>query len=226
MWPDVAVLIPSYNRAAIVRRTVELLRQNLRYSGRVQIFVGCDGTDATPDALSSLNDPGLAVFSAPSGSLGANVNRLTRATQAELLLAMDDDHHLIAPLSLDRHVAKLQQDITAGWIHLLMEARGDEHFDPYQFVGALDRDHYWRVNWNSPERFIMSFRPHLYHRRWLESYGWLPEGLVTGRTEFEYANHCKQRGQLGRAPAVLVPLCAYGFDTWAHVGESWNRRGL
>lgn len=35
-WPDVAIVIPTYDRALIVKRTVELLRKNLRYSGRLR----------------------------------------------------------------------------------------------------------------------------------------------------------------------------------------------
>ncbi|MCC7208318.1 MAG: glycosyltransferase family 2 protein [Anaerolineae bacterium] len=221
-----AILIPTYNRAAIVRRTVQLLREHLHYSGHVNIIVGCDGSDDTPDALQRLSDPDLRVLTSPSSGLGANVNRLMRACGCDFMLSMDDDHHLIAPLSLDRHVAKLMRDESAGWIHLLMEARGDEHFDSYKFTATLDGSHYWRVDWNSPEHFIMSFRPHLFHRRWLEVYGWVPEGLKTGQTEYLYAQACKARGQQGSAPAVLVPLSAYGFDHWAHVGESWNKRGL
>ncbi len=226
MWPDVAVLIPSFNRAAIVRRTIELIRAHLHYSGRVRVVVGCDGTDDTPDVLQAMGDADLRVLSQPSGSLGANINRLMRVCGTAFMLAMDDDHHLIAPLHLDRHVAKLMRDESAGWIHLLMEARGDEHFDPYRFTAQLDGAHYWRVDWSSPEHFIMSFRPHLFHRRWLECYGWLPEGLKTGQTEWLYAQSCKARGLQGSAPAVLVPLSAYGFDTWAHVGVSWNKRGF
>jgi hypothetical protein len=82
------------------------------------------------------------------------------------------------------------------------------------------------VDWRSPEHFIMSFRPHLFHQRWLESYGWLPEGLKTGQTEWVYAQHCRERGLQGSAPAVLVPLIAHGAETWHHVGVSWNKRGL
>lgn len=244
MWPEIAVCIPTFNRAQIVKRTVELLRTNLHYSGHVVILVGCDGDDDTPDALASVGDrdTGALVLSQRAGGVGANMNRLLRAAQVlraaqaqriELFITMDDDHHLIAPLCLDRHVTKLMNDQSAGRIHLLMEAKGDEHYDNYKFVGTLDSDHYWRVHWDSPEHFIMSFRPNITHWRWWEVMGYLPEGLRTGQTEYQYAAHCRMVGQSSVQHGsggvnVFVPLTAPGRETWAHVnnGVSWNRMGL
>lgn len=234
-WPDVAVLIPTYNRAQIVRRTVELLITNLHYSGRVSVCVGCDGDDDTSDVLAELNDEParrpVVIFGTPSGGIGSNLNRLIRAAQAsriEFFIGMDDDHHLIAPLCLDDHVRKLMSDMSAGWIHLLMEAKGDEHYDKYKFTASLDQDHYWRIHWDSAEHFIMSFRPHVFHQRWLDAMGFLPERLRTGETEYTYAAHCKNRGGLGVGVDALVPLRAYGAETWHHNngGNSWNQRGL
>lgn len=234
MWPDVAVLIPTFNRAQIVKRTVELLVANLRYSGDVNIFVGCDGDDDTPYVLRELempDDRSVVVDATPSGGIGANTNRLiqlAKATGHEFFIGMDDDHHLIAPLCLDAHVRKLMIDVSAGWIHLLMEAKGDEHYDRYKFTASLDSDHYWRVHWDCAERFVMSFRPHLFHARWLEVFSYLPEGLRTGQTEWEYSGHCKEIGMNGGGVNALVPLVAHDGATWHHNngGNSWNRRGL
>lgn len=241
-WPDVAVLIPTYNRAQIVRRTVELLIANLLYNGRLFICVGCDGDDDTPDILRDLGYvsrgpagatslPNVIIYDNPSGGIGSNLNRLVRAAQShriEFFIGMDDDHHLIAPLCLDDHVRKLMSDKSAGWIHLLMEAKGDEHYDKYKFTASLDQDHYWRIHWDSAEHFIMSFRPHVFHQRWLDAMGFLPERLRTGETEYTYAAHCKNRGGLGVGVDALVPLRAYGAETWHHNngGNSWNQRGL
>lgn len=228
-WPDVAVLVPTYNRAPVVARTVELVLRNMQYSGRVSVHVGVDGTDDTVQAMLPYEMTGrVHVVNSPKRGLGANVNHLVRECKADYMIAMDDDHHLIAPLCLDRHVEKLQKDHRAAWIHLLMEARGDEHFDNYKFKAELDKDHYWRVDWQSAEHFIMSFRPHLFTRRWVQVMGMLPEGLKTGRTEYTYAAHVKQMGQSGVNVDVLVPLTAPGRETWAHdaAPESWNRKGL
>lgn len=227
-WPKVAVLIPTYNRAAIVSRTVDLLVSNLHYSGGwVEIFVGCDGDDDTPVQLRGM---GAQVLDQPSGGIGRNLNRLLKQAQAqgfEYFISLDDDHHLVAPLCLDRHVAKLRDDSSAAWIHLLMEAKHDEHFDSYKFTASLDSAHYWRVHWDSAEHFIMSFRPHLFHQRFLDVFGYLPEGLTTGRTEWEYAAQVKRIGPESGLN-VLVPLTAHGAETWEHNnnGVSWNRMGL
>lgn len=223
MWPDVSVLIPTYNRARIVARTVALLRRNLKYSGALKFYVGCDGSDDTPALFT--NEPDVTVFPAPSGSLGANLNRLVAAAQSDCLLALDDDHWLMNPLRLDAHVDKLSNDPTAGWIHLLVDAVGDESNDGYKFVARLDGKH-WRLDYDSPDEWPCSFRSHLSHRRFHAAAGPFMEGIQSGRCEMEFNQRAKRLGIAGQLPSVLVPLCAYGFAYWAHVGQSWNKRGL
>lgn len=232
----VAVCIPTFNRAEILLRSVELLRAHLSLSsGRIVYLVGCDGSDDTPERLQRLRLPQdeLIIFAQRAGGIGANLNRLMRyareSLRADCIMSMDDDHHLVKPLALDRHVNKLLTDGSAGRIHLLMEALHDEYFDAYQFEAVLDRSHYWRIKWDSPEHFIMSFRPNLIHaERWLSVMGYLPEGLRTGETEYRYAAHCKQMGLSGAGVNVYVPLIAAGAETWEHNngGISWNQAGL
>jgi hypothetical protein len=232
----VAGCIPTFNRAEILLRSVELLRAHLSLSGgRITYLIGCDGSDDTPAQLARLrlSTDELIIFAAPSGGIGKNLNRLMRyareAMRADCIMSLDDDHHLVKPLSLDRHVNKLLTDTGSGRIHLLMEALHDEHFDTYQFRAELDRSHYWRIAWDSPEHFIMSFRPNIIHaERWLSVMGYLPEGLRTGETEYEYARHCKQMGLSGAGVDVYVPLTAPGAETWEHNngGVSWNQQGL
>lgn len=234
-WPDVAILIPTFNRAQTVKRTVDLLFAHLRYDGNITAFVGCDGTDNTPDQLCCPymgleGHRDIVVLDQPSGGIGRNLNRLIKQAQSQgfkYFISLDDDHHLVRPLELDRHVAKLRDDPSAAWIHLLMEAKHDEHFDSYKFTATLDQHHYWRVHWNSAEHFIMSFRPHLFHQRFLDVFGYLPEGLRTGQTEWEYAAQVKRIGPESGLN-VLVPLTAPGRETWEHNnnGVSWNKMGL
>lgn len=226
MWPDVAVLIPTYNRAAIVVQTIALLRKNLRYSGRISYYVGIDGDG--DDSSSALSESGVSLLTPPTGSLGANLNRLYRAAGVagrEFYLELDDDHWLMNPLKLDEHVAKLRDDVTTGWIHLLVDAVGDEDNDGYCFTAHLDGKH-WRLNYDSPDQWPCSFRAHLSHRRFHQKVGAFQEGVPSGRCEWEFNQRAKRMGIEGKLPDILVPLCAYGFQHWAHVGQSWNRRGL
>lgn len=221
MWPDVAVLIPTFNRAQIVKRTIELLRTNLRYSGALHYYVGCDGTDNTPDALS---ESAVTLLTPPTGSLGANLNRLVW-NGCDVMLTLDDDHWLMNPIGLDEHVKRLSDDSTAGWVHLLVDAVGDESNDGYCFEAHLEGKH-WRLHYDSADEWPCSFRAHLSHRRFHDAAGPFPEGLPSGRTEWEFNQRAKQLGIAGKLPSVLVPLCACGFGYWAHVGQSWNKRGL
>lgn len=236
----VAVCIPTFNRAEILLRTVSLLRAHLSLTnGRIVYLIGCDGFDESPARLTEYRDENnippdeLIIFARRAGGIGANLNRLMRyareGLRADCIMSMDDDHHLVKPLSLDRHVNKLMSDASAGRIHLLMEAKGDEHFDNYKFRAELDSAHYWRIAWDSAEHFIMSFRPNLIHaQRWLDVMGYLPEGLRTGETEYAYAEHVKRVGLSGAGVNVYVPLTAPGAETWEHNngGVSWNQQGL
>ena len=219
-------MIPTFNRPQILKRTVTLLKGNLRYSGPLRIWIGCDGSDLPPETLSDIDS--VSLLSPGSGSLGANLNRLhdaARSAGIDFYFALDDDHWLMNPLRLDEHVTRLQNDTSAGWIHLLMDAVGDEDNDGYAFSARLDGK-YWRVDYAGADQWPCSFRAHLSHRRFHDAVGAFPAGLPTGKTEWEFNQRALRMGRAGQLPAVLVPVCAYGFDYWAHVGKSWNRRGL
>ena len=207
----------------MVRRTVELLQKNLDYGGKVHYFVGCDGQDDTPAQLKDFKD--VTVLAEPSWSLGANLNRLIRATNDEYLYAQDDDHWLLNTICPCNEVYRLQSDKSAGWVHLMLDAVGDEENDGYKFTATLD-GRYWRIGYTPENDWPCSFRPHLWRRDFTDCAGPFDEGLPTGRTEWQFNQRVKRLGMAGQLPSVLVPLCAYGFGYWAHVGASWNKRGL
>jgi glycosyltransferase involved in cell wall biosynthesis len=218
-WPAIAVLIPTFNRATIVVDCVAALQTHLSYPGLIHYYVGVDGSDDTPARLDTSFGPSVTILHGPRTGLGGNLNQLIAKTTEPLMIQMDDDHILQAPLDLCPHVTELTTSDDAGWIRL-MRIR-DHHYS------ADLRGQYWYVSWASEELFIPSNRPHLKHRRWLDFFPTYVEGVSLGQTEVKYCLYCKDMAkQLHyKVPRVLVPLNCLSETGWDHVGESWQAKG-
>lgn len=230
-WPGVSVLIPTYNRLQVVADTVAMLAQMIDYPGTLTFWLGVDNDKESSRqvAVFVLKHCGVNVNAiegprrrnpAIKGFLGANLNLLLRASRNDnLLMQMDDDHHLLRRLDLKPHVERLMTDETAGWIRLMGVGF-------HRYCGCLD-GRYWRVNWDSPELYIPSNRPHIKHRRFHEFYGVYPEGLKLGETEERFCHQCKDKAlmSLAYAPQVLVPLDTLTESGWDHVGQSFQQLG-
>jgi len=211
---DVAVLIPTYDRPEILERAMHELRRNVT-GARPAFFVGNDHEKPV-----SFECEDVTVFNKPSGSLGANLNRLIQAaTKAgfEILIQMDDDHILKGPLDLSCHINKLMEDATAGWIRLM-------GVGAHKLTADLDET-YWRVRWDSDELYITSNRPHIKHVRFHEHFGLYHEARKLGHTEESFCHQCKNIGKESGGPNVLIPL-TYDDGLWAHVGHSWQLEGF
>jgi len=248
-WPNVGVIIPTYNRADIVCETIKLLCTCLHYNGIITFYVGVDGDDDTRDRLEEMQDSWLfashdkykmVVLDGPrrktgKGSLGANLNMLLRRSEEDIVIQMDDDHHLLEPLVLYRYVAYLMDNNpVAGWIRLYGIAN--------HHLTATLKGSYWYVHWDSSgdySLYIPNNRPHIKHSRFHEFFGMYPEGLTLGETEEGFCHQCrdvitKHCGVLDyettmseNVPHVLIPLNLYpnSESGWAHVGESWQQKG-
>ena len=219
------VIIPTYNRAGTVADTLLSMCTYLRASMPVRFYVGCDGDDDTPrvvgDRLALLGQA-LTVLDTPSGSLGANLNRLIRQARAdgcEYLLQLDDDHQMTAPVDLSAHIATLsQRKYGIGWVRLW-------GVGAHNYLANLVED-YWVVQWVSPEIYITSNRPHVKRADWMDTFGWYPEGVKLGLTEEGYCHQCRQIGiNHPAAPRVAVPL-EHTELGWTHTGQSWQLKGL
>lgn len=217
IYPALAVILPTYNRAETVWQTIDLLQRNLVYSGYVEYFVGCDGDDHTPEKLSDMKYTNI--LEEPSGSFGANINRLIKLaidTGFDFFMQMDDDHWLMEPMDINNFIKDLDRLEDAGWIRLMGIGAHD--------LRATLKGVYWYVDWDSPELYITSMRPHIKHVRFIESFGFYPEGEKLGLTEEGYCHQCKNSATED-SPKVLVPLDTRTESSWSHVGKSWQAKG-
>jgi len=223
-----AVLIPTYKRAPIVQRTVDLILSNLRHLGQIDIFVGDDSGDGETRARLH-GYPATHMVDSGGKGLGANLNQLLNVTRNshQLIFQMDDDHHLIAPLDLTPHVDKLMRETNAGWIQCMINAQGNEHWDVSDFSLRGDDLRHWRIMPDSPCKFIASNQPHLKHRRVHDYYGLYAEGGKTWHQETEFNERAQAKHQADpNSPRFYMPVEAYGFKYWRHVGDSYVQRGL
>lgn len=209
-YPQLNIIIPTYNRPWILKKTIELLRQNLIYSGGIIYYLGIDGDLSTGKMFAGHDD--IIIVPGPNNGLGANLNRLINTSRGDFLFQMDDDHHLLQPLELDRHVNELEWNEKAGWIRLM----GIAYHDYY----ARLKGEYWHIYWESPEFYITSDRPHLKHKRFHDHYGLYSENVKLGETEEAFCQQCKDNPD--KKYSVLVPL---NDARWNHIGESWQLKG-
>ena len=245
-WPNLSVIIPTYNRPKVLVETVKRLDARIMYSGEVFYYIGNDGEEDVREVLGEELHPNawdghtirtpvvdrLYVMDGPrrkghEKGLGGNLNILLMATPDHLLLQMDDDHHLMGILNLDPHVRQLLRNEKAGWIRLMGVAN-------HSYQASLEGE-YWFVDWNSHgdySLYIPSNRPHIKHRRFHDVFGYYPEGATLGETEEGFCHQCRNTVKrwdraghdINELPHVCIPLNTVNHTEkgWSHVGLSWQ----
>lgn len=246
-WPNLSVIIPTYNRPKILETTIRQLMCNLRYDGKISYLIGNDGDTIDAIALDEWGDilPGwgeVYVYDGPRRAnradqgIGANINMLLTSTSDDLFLQMDDDHQLMEKLDLHPQVEFLMTNQKAGWIRLYGVAN-------HCYQASLEGE-YWFVDWNSHgdySLYIPSNRPHLKTRAFHNFFGYYPVNRTLGETEEGFCHQCRhvverhrkyneahfRKGEEVIIPHVCVPLNppVHTESGWAHVGESWQSKG-
>jgi glycosyltransferase involved in cell wall biosynthesis len=217
---DLTVLIPTYNRAKIVRRTIDLINKNLiYYGGETHILVGVDGDNETPELLRDV--PNVKMLKGPRDGLGGNLNMLIDAAETTILFQMDDDHHLVRKLDVTEHAWHVMNEEEFGWIRL-MYGWCTGHQGYYHFTAKL-HGKYWRLLPNKTEVYLPSNRPHLKKKQFhTQFYGMYTPGLKLGQTEVDFCKHFAKFHEEGETPDVFIPMYPPTEDTWEHVGETWQ----
>lgn len=233
----ITVIIPTYNRPEIVFHTVLNLRLELGYAGPVRIYISADG-EGDFEAISKLFRDGTlplspetqTLWEGPRRGLGANLNFLMSKVETDIVLQMDDDHHLVRHLDISQFVKDLRNpDKCVDWIRLMVgEEKDVESLSTYYKFRAVTYGRYWMLDPNGRELYLTSNRPHLKRLDFHWKVGWYPENAKLGETEtlfcHQYIDYMRQNGS-GR-PSVAIPMELPPFGTWAHVGESWQKHGL
>jgi len=235
----ITVIIPTYNRPEIVFHTVLNLRLGLGYGGPVRIYISADGegdfeaiTKLFRDGKLPLSNETQIVMEGPKRGLGANLNFLMAQVKTDIVLQMDDDHHLVKPLNINQFVADLRNpDKCVDWIRLMVgEEKDVESLSTYYKFRAITYGRYWMLDPWGPELYLTSNRPHLKRVDFHDTVGYYPVGVKLGETETVFCHMYKDymmRHPINQGrPSVAIPMELPPFGTWTHVGESWQKHGL
>lgn len=227
-YPDISVLITTYERWELLSPCLQLLRTYLYYPGNIRYVLADDGdTSETArrmaDNFEDFEDKDFQweIIGGERLGLGGNTNRALKTIQTDIVLQLQDDYFLRKPLDLTPHVEKLLADESAGWVRLRL-------LNGQRFTASIE-DRYWRINWFSDEGYICSDQPHLKHMRFHQAFGYYPEGLRVADTENEWCWRVRKEAQDNGGPGVLVPTWWDADSAWTHEGDgelSWKDKGL
>lgn len=241
MWPEVTVLICTYNRIHEILEVIEALNRYLQYAGKVH-WVVCD--DSSPDDYQGklarsryFQQLGIKIVKTETNSgWAANVNWGLACVDTDYVFFIEDDYVLKTFLDLGRGVALLQNQPQIGMIRYRGTA-GDEFTyhqhesdisqyqpDYMQSIGGVPgKLTYLDIDPNSKSLYIYSHGPHLKRRAFHDYYGFYPTGMKLGATEEAFAHTVqdKMRADPFGAPhiAILPDWIPMMFD---HIGKSYQ----
>ena len=230
--PAITIIIPTYNRSITLVQTVDRLMDHIRYRGRLEVLIGDDSTDPVEMIPPSyFPDTYIKVLPGPKKGLGANLNMLLRSVETDLVLQLDDDHWLDAPLDLTQYAADLRNDdFNMGWVRLFLGEVVDAYnLKTYYKFKAASYGPYWYIDTESPTLYIASNRPHLKKvGMHTQHFGWYPEGKRLGKTEEGFCHQykaTKKHQAWQETPWITIPMFNLQINQWRHVGDSWQKRG-
>lgn len=232
-FPQVSVLIVTYDRPKEIRQTIYALLKHLKYPREKLLWHLAD--DNSPeqyldDIKREFKYLHFTATVTDRKGWGANVNKAQLFCQdkSDFIFLIEDDYVAQRQIDLEQGVALLASEhdrhkpeeatarkpiglvrydgIQAHWLNLeLREAQTG--------IGAV---HYMHILHNSPFLNVYSNRPHLKHRRFHDNYGNYEEGLNLGETESGFAHrvkHSKDR--------VWITVLQSGIQkSFEHIGHS------
>ena len=223
-WPPVTILLVTYNRPDEIRRTIQGLRQKIRYSGIVRVHVADDGSPAGYLSAIKNDFPGQisSVSVTDRGGWGCNVNYALRQlflSGVKYIFVCEDDYVARKPLFLDPGVALLESSAAIGNVRY-DGVEGHRLNLDLKENGAtrIGKVHYLEIKKQGHDSYVYSNRPHLVHRRFHDLYGFYSESLALGSTELVFATQI--RFTEGPAIVILPDGIVRAFD---HIGKSWKQ---
>ena len=254
-WPQIDILVVTYNRVRDIQLTIDALLRFVDYpADRLRFLIADDATPAAPDgtgyaeALSqteTFKKIRYQFVPAPQNvGWGANVNRAIAYGAAtgtgQYIFQMEDDYVLQRPLNLKAAVALME---TVGHIGLLrFRGTGGEHFVFHEFeaqignwlpdyregVGLPGRMTYFLFDGGSPALYIYSNSMHLkrYSFHWQQHYGLYREGAKLGETEEAFAHTVKDGMRDNQFAPTVAILPEWIAMHWDHIGQSYQHTEL
>lgn len=213
-WPPITVLLLTYNRPEILRRTLRGYQKHLKYPGQLLWRLADDGSPkGYLDGLAAdFPELDLKWTVTPRKGLGANANTGLKACETKYIFFSEDDWEAKSEIDLEfgllvlenvPQVAVVRYDIAPTNMFL----RGHE----LKVNGGFVR--FFVVEPHS-KFWYMGGHPHLKHLGFHESYGYFPEGVSAFNVEKEFTYRARDIN--GPLVVVLGGYC--GRLPYKHIG--------
>ena len=242
--PPVVLLIITFNRYQIVKKTVEALLDNLVYPD-LRIIISDDHTGGNYvrnlSRIKRWKEAGIEVIETPERmGWGDHVNwAMTQCREkhpdAKYIFQIEDDYVLSRRLRLDVGVALLERKKHIGMLRY--RGTAGSHMVYHQMrtanIGSLVQGYvegfgkpneltYLLIDGGSPDLWVYSNGPHLKSMGFHAHYGAYPTKKSLGSTEEGYAHQVKDRMRIPDAPAIAI-LPDWIHMHFDHLGETWQR---
>lgn len=215
MAEPITIILQTYRRTDVALRTVAAARHYLRYPD-LRWYVADDGSPAEHvEAVLDAVGADLWGFHTERRGYGGNANAAWAAAdhQGALTLWLEDDWELRRPLDLYPYAALLMETHEIGMVRLgvlNLDIRGRTWAHGGLVYWKLDREPHID---GTP---VFTGHPSLRHRRYRETYGGYPEGLLPGETELAYAWQFRSGPQDG--PGIVWPADYPQQGYFGHIG--------
>lgn len=242
-FPDLTLILITYNRPKEIRLTLTAIAEKLHYSGRLSVLIADDsspgnyGREVTAWAKKTLKLNAVLCQTPENGGWGRNANHAIEAVTTDFFMLCEDDYVLTAPIDLDPIMAALVCNPAIGLVRLdgvtghrvvahLFETNISALMPDYQMgIGGLGLFHYWQLDSGSLETWLYSNRPHICRTSFHAFYGKYPEGKKLGITEEMYAHMVKDGMKQPDAPTLIVPV-DLAVPLWSHIGISYQHTDM
>jgi glycosyltransferase involved in cell wall biosynthesis len=220
-FPEVTILVVTYDRPREIRRTIDALCNHIKYPGPLRWHIADDHSPGTyiPDLVEQYqrSDIHLNHSITDRKGWGANVNKALASIQSDCIFLNEDDYIAIRDIDLTRGVALLEACKELGAIRY-DGLEGHELNLQLREVKSerVDRLDYLIIDKDSPHLNVYSHRPHLKHRRLHDQLGKYVEGQSLGATEEEFAHRVKDHA----GPPEIAILPSGIPRAFAHIGKS------
>lgn len=221
-WPELTILLVTYDRPQEIRRTIKALLKHLQYPRERLTWLLADDSSPKGYVRGIKHDyPDLhwIVSITERGGWGRNVNSAMKSAKTDYIFLIEDDQVACKSLNLKAGVALMEAkpevalvrlDGVAAHVGLTLELREAKD----TLAGRLD---YLVIKRRESSHLnVYSNRPHLKHRRFHDKVGYYPEKLPLAMTETTFAHKVRDARECPEI-AILDDGVVRAFD---HVGKS------
>lgn len=217
-YPDLRVILLTYNRFEYADITLRSLLERVSYSGKIYVHIADDGTsEEYRQELKSIaggykNVAGVSVSNAERGGYGKNYNlamQHVHQDDEDIILPLEDDWRLLKELNVDEYLPVFETG-DYGCVRLGYIGFTQDLFAKFVTIGGK---FYLHLLHDSPEPHVFAGHPRLESVAWERAVGPWPEGLLPGQTEFDVAHRIMARKGI-LWPCDIHPL----GDLFAHIG--------